>query len=84
MRYFFDSAHFTPEFGRAILDEILDGTPRLGVRLDRVEIESHLSGLRADLQRFRIENPAVVADVRATLGTAKGNISPLSVSALSF
>jgi hypothetical protein len=84
MRYFFDSAHFTPEFGRVILDEILKGTPQLGVRLDHVEIESHLARLRADLQRFRIENPAVVADVRATLGASKGNISPLSVSTLGF
>jgi hypothetical protein len=73
MRYFFDSAHFTPEFGRVILDEVLKGTPQFGVRLDQVEIESHLAVLRADLQQFRIANPAVVADVRATLRIAKGN-----------
>ena len=84
MRYFFDSAHFTPEFGRVILDEVLKGTPQFGVRLDQVEIESHLAALRADLQQFRIANPAVVADVRATLRIAKGNTSPASVSALGF
>jgi hypothetical protein len=84
MQYFFDSAHFTPEFGRVILDEILEGTPQFGVRLDQVEIESHLAELRAELQQFRITNPAVVADVRATLGVAKGSTSPLSVSALLF
>ncbi len=84
MRYFFDSAHFTPEFGRVILDEILNGAPQLGVRLDQVEIESHLAALRADLQHFRIANPAIVADVRATLGIARGNTSPANVSALGF
>jgi hypothetical protein len=84
MRFFFDSAHFTPEFGHVILDEILEGTPQFGVRLDQIEIEGHLAALRGELQRFRIQNPSVVTDVRATLGIAKGNISPLSASALGF
>ena len=84
MRYFSDSAHFTPDFGHIILDEVLKGTPRLGVRLDQTDIEGHLSGLRAELQRFRIANPGVVADVRAALGIAKGSASPLKASALEF
>ena len=84
MRYFFDSAHFTTEFGRIVLDEILEGIPRLGVRLDQADIEVHLAGLRSDLHRFRLANPGVVADVRAALGIPNGNASPLSVSALEF
>jgi hypothetical protein len=81
MRYFFDSAHFTPEFGRVILDEVLEGKPRLGVRLDQTDVEDHLAELRADLQRFRVANPGIVADVRAAVGIAKSTASPLSVSA---
>ena len=71
MRYFSDSAHFTPELGRLVLDEILAATParstRLGVRLDQVEIEAHLAGVRTALEVFRAANPGVVADVRAAL-----------------
>lgn len=72
MRYFFDSAHFTPEFGHLVLGEILDSArpdpKRLGVRLDQVEIESHLTGIRTALEGFRAANPRVIADVHAALG----------------
>ena len=83
MRYFFDSAHFTPEFGRLILDEILGvasaNASRRGVRLDQVEIESHLANQRAALQDFRSANPAVVADIRAGLGLGEdANIPPVA------
>ena len=83
MRYFFDSAHFTPEFGHLVLDEILGaapaGTPRRGVRLDQVEIEPHLANQRVALHNFRAANPGVVADVRAGLGLGEdANIPPVA------
>ena len=72
MRYFTDSAHFTQELGRLVLNEILDPEKpranRPGVRLDRVEIESHLAAVRTGLEAFRAANPSVVADVRSALG----------------
>ena len=72
MRYFSDSAHFTQELGRLVLDEILEPAKsrsnRIGARLDQVEIESHLSDIRTALEAFRTANPAVIADVRAALG----------------
>ena len=83
MRYFFDSAHFTPEFGRLVLDEILGAAPpdapHRGVRLDQVGIESHLANQRAALRDFRAANPGVVADVRAGLGLGEdANIPPVA------
>ena len=75
MHYFSDSAHFTPEFGRLILDELLGAAPtRLGVRLDRVEIETHLAGIRTALEVYRTANPGVVADVRAGLGIRQSSV----------
>ena len=85
MRYFSDSAHFTPEFGRLVLDEILDTAPsrptRLGVRLDQIEIEAHLAGVRTALEVFRAANPGVVADVRAALGIADSPVTAPMASA---
>lgn len=80
MRYFTDSAHFTPELGRLILSEVLgiesSGVQRLGVRLDETDMESHLAGLRADFKAWRDVNPAVVSDVRAGLGLEKETATP--------
>ena len=83
MRYFSDSAHFTPELGRLVLDEILNSgqsaSTRLGVRLDQVEIESHLAGIRTALEGFRAANPRVIADVRAALGIEDARaVSPVA------
>ena len=83
MRYFYDSAHFTPELGHLVLHEILDPAPsrptRLGVRLDRVEIEAHLAGIRAALEVFRAANPGVITDVRTALEIGKSpGIAPMA------
>ena len=87
MRYFSDSAHFTPEFGHLVLDEIGDPSPsrptRLGVRLDQVEIEAHLGGVRSALEVFRAANPGVVADVHAALGIADARVTAPRASATS-
>ena len=83
MHYFSDSAHFTPKFGQLILDEILGSAPtRLGVRLDRVEIETHLAGIRAALEAFRMENPGVVTDVRAGLEIGRPSVAAPMASAM--
>ena len=72
MRYFTDSAHFTPEFGRLVLAEILapagSSRSRLGVRLDQMDLENHLAGIRTAREGSRAANPSVVSDVRAALG----------------
>ncbi len=85
MLYFFDSAHFTPVFGRLLLHEVLDGASshpaRLGVRLDQVDIETHLTSVRAALHAFGKENPAVVADVHLALGIAESSgTAPMAIS----
>ena len=71
MRYFYDSAHFTPDLGALVLDEILnEGAPsarRLGVRLDQVGVEDHLAQVRSSLGEFRTQYPEVVSDVRSGL-----------------
>lgn len=72
MKYWYDSAHFTLEFGQRVLGEMLGASaaesPRLGVRLDQVELETHLAAIRTGLENFRAANPDVVADVRDALG----------------
>ena len=72
MRWFSDSAHFTPELGKRVLAEMLGtlpaGAQRLGVRLDQVELETHLASARAGLETFRAAQPEVIADVRDALG----------------
>ena len=72
MRYFSDSAHFTPELGARVLEEMLGtlpaGSQHLGVRLDRVDLEAHLASVWAGLETFRATQPGVVADVRDALG----------------
>ena len=74
MHYFTDSAHFTPELGKRVLEEMLGtlsaGSQRLGVRLDQVDFETHLASLRSGLETFRAAEPGVVADVRDALGKA--------------
>ena len=74
MRYFSDSAHFTPKLGALVLDEILGTRPfdsqRLGVRLDQVEMEAHLASVRGGLELFRANEPRVIVDVRNALADA--------------
>ncbi|MES2695351.1 MAG: hypothetical protein V4773_17880 [Verrucomicrobiota bacterium] len=73
MKWWIDSAHFTPDYGKDILDEIL-GAPTvssLGARLvpGAADIEPHLAAIRSGLSNFRTAQPDVVANVHATLSS---------------
>lgn len=76
MRYFSDSAHFTPKLGALVLDEIIGILPvdshPLGVRLDKVEMEAHLANVRVGLEMFRMNQPDVIVDVRSALAEEFG------------
>ncbi|HEY5768310.1 MAG TPA: hypothetical protein VIT91_10100 [Chthoniobacterales bacterium] len=76
LRWWHDSAHFTPEFGQSILAEVMQSTPRkrsqLGVRLvpTSVELDTHLAEVRSGLEKFRAIAPDEVLDVHDALGIA--------------
>lgn len=63
MKYYFESAHFTPLLGGMMLDRMLDpaSTNQLGTRLDRATLEPHLAQLRADREAYARTHPDEIA-----------------------
>jgi hypothetical protein len=62
MRWFYDSGHFTPEVGRAVLDRALGGEsalggPDFGLRLEPANVEARLREIRAERARWREAHP---------------------------
>lgn len=57
MQWYFDSSHFTPAFGKVILDDMFSGQPSYGVKLGPDNIEQVIERVRAEQQQFRTANP---------------------------
>lgn len=68
--YFFETSHFTPYYGRAILDKIYgveDRCPNTGVLITPETVEGHLKTLRDQREAWVKENPDQVAWIRKHL-----------------
>lgn len=57
MQWYFDSSHFTPAFGKVILDDMFSGKPAYGVKLGTDNIEQVIERVRDEQVQFRSENP---------------------------
>jgi hypothetical protein len=68
MRWYWDSSHYAPSVGNLILDRMLDAdtgarVAGFGVRLTEQNIESHLTRIRSERERYRRERAEDLADI---------------------
>ena len=71
MRWYSDSAHYTPALGKLIIQRIFTATNTdlpegWGVLLNATNLESHLIELRAAQQRYRQTHAQDIAEIAAT------------------
>ncbi|MGC4121422.1 MAG: hypothetical protein QM765_43970 [Myxococcales bacterium] len=66
MRWYWDSAHFTPALGERVLARLLneaDADPRFGMVLDSAHLDAQLAELDAAQDRWANEHPAEVEEL---------------------
>lgn len=67
MRWYTDSAHFTPAAGAHVLSRLFDTQPSesFGVRLTSATLDAHLAALRVARHGYQVAHPEEVAEIAA-------------------
>lgn len=67
MRWYTDSAHFTPAAGERVLNRLFEAqvSENFGVRLTSATLDAHLAALRVARQGYQATHPEEVAEITA-------------------